>query len=137
MKQFYFPFLFVLLAGFPLRSFAQKHSYLPPAVEVFEGTVQDSATKKAANKVWIKVAWGDSSQIIPCDSKGDLDMGALFYHTIPDSLKITCATTQWRVTKYKIKTFESTSVLDANGKPTNEKWYLVTISVWVTKAEDE
>ncbi|HET6991173.1 MAG TPA: hypothetical protein VFJ43_07615 [Bacteroidia bacterium] len=137
MKRFYFQFFFVLLAGFPLRTFAQKHSYLPPAVEIFEGTVEDSATKKPANKVWIKVAWGDSSQIVACDSHGDLDVGALFYHTCPDSIKITCATTAWRVTKYKVKTFESTRVLDATGKPTEERWYLVTISVWVTKAEDD
>jgi hypothetical protein len=137
MKIFYSFFFLILLTAFPFRIYAQKHTYMPAAVEVFDGTVEDSATKKPANKVWIKVAWGDSSQIIPCDSKGDLDMGALFYHTCPDSLKITCATTAWRVTKYKIKTFESTNILDANGKRTDEKWYLVTISVWVTKAEDE
>jgi hypothetical protein len=133
MKQLIFISLFLL----PVFSFAQKHEYLPAAVEVFDGTVQDSATKKPANKVWIKVAWGDSTQIIPCDGKGDLDVGSLFYHTCPDSIKITCATTAWRVTKYKVKTFESTNTLDEHGKRTAEKWYLVNISVWVAKVEDE
>lgn len=133
MKSFYCCFLFSFL--FPLYIFAQ-HSNYPPACDLLEGTVIDSATKKPANKVWISVAWGDSSKIITSDAHGKLEEGALFYHTMPDSLKITCASTAYRVTKYKIKTFESTTVLDANGKATAEKWYLIIISVWVTKVEE-
>lgn len=135
MKLFHIICLFAFSFLFPIHIFAQ-HTNFPPACDVLEGTVIDSATKKPANKVWITVSWGDSSAIIACDSHGKLDEGALFYHTIPDSLKITCATTAYRVTKYKIKTYESTPVLDANGKSTKEKWYLIIITVWVTKVED-
>ncbi len=92
MKPVFLRFLFTLSILFPIHIFAQHTNY-PPACDVLEGTVIDSATKKPANKVWITVSWGDSTAIIASDSHGNLDEGARFYHTKPDSLKITGATT--------------------------------------------
>lgn len=135
MKSIFLRFLCLLLGCFPLLALAQHTNY-PAAVDLLEGNVLDSATKKPVSKVWVKISWGDSSRIVPVDADGRMDEGDLFYHTSPDSIRITCAATNYRVTKFKVKTYESTNVLDEKGRKTADKWYLVMITVYVTKVED-
>ena len=110
MKQLIFIFLLLL----PVFSFGQlvpSYSSLPPAVAIMAGTVQDSVTKKAVN-VSINVSWDDSTKTIPCNARGSLEQGYLFYHMLPESLIITSANPAYHVSKYKVKILESGNVVD-------------------------
>ncbi len=127
--------LSILFFLFIACGIAKAQNSLPPAVMLIEGNVKDSTSGKPI-KVWIKISWGDSSTVIPCDSKGVLNEGAIFYHTSPDSLVITSTNTDYHVSKYKVKKYQQGKVIGENGKATGEMWYMIIINVTVAKEKE-
>jgi len=115
---------------------AQRVYEIPPGVTIESGTVLDSASKKAVGNLTLNVSSPGITREIETNVRGLMSLTGddpTFADGTPENMRFTSATPGYRVTGFSVKTGEHGTLRNERGKKTDEKFWFVEATIYVTK----